>query len=58
MLFTYMALYAVFRFLLEMLRGDAVRGVYNMLSTSQIISLFLLSVSVIGLAWKRKPSVK
>ena len=39
----YLALYAVFRFLLEFLRGDAVRGSLGPLSTSQVISLAVLA---------------
>ena len=38
----YLAVYAVLRFLLEFLRGDAIRGVYFGLSTSQWISLAIL----------------
>ena len=37
----YLALYAPARFLLEFLRGDAYRGIFLGLSTSQWISLFL-----------------
>lgn len=53
-LFAYLGLYAVSRFLLEFLRGDAVRGLWYSLSTSQIISILLLCVSVTGLLWKEK----
>lgn len=52
LLLLYLGLYSVSRFFLEMLRGDAVRGVWNGLSTSQIISIILLCVSVVGLLWK------
>ena len=55
LLFMYMGLYAVSRFFLEMLRGDAVRGVWCSLSTSQIISMVLLSVSIVGLMRKGRP---
>ncbi len=54
LLFAYLGIYAVFRFFLEMLRGDANRGLWYMLSTSQIISILLLCVSVIGLCVKSK----
>lgn len=57
-LFTYMALYAISRFFLEMLRGDAARGFYNALSTSQIISILLLFISIAGIMWKNKPIVQ
>lgn len=47
----YLAVYAVLRFLLEFLRGDAIRGVYFGLSTSQWISLaILLALGVVALA--------
>ena len=48
LLAVYLALYAVFRFLLEFLRGDAVRGFLGPLSTSQVISLVVVGVV---LAW-------
>lgn len=54
LLFAYLGLYAFSRFFLEMLRGDAIRGMWNALSTSQIVSIMLLCVSVIGMLWKRK----
>lgn len=54
LLFAYLGLYAVSRFLLEYLRGDAIRGVWNHLSTSQIISLVLFCISFLGMLWKRK----
>ena len=53
LLLSYLGLYAISRFLLEMLRGDSIRGVWNGLSTSQYISIALLAVSVIALLWKR-----
>ena len=52
LLFTYLGLYAVSRFFLEMLRGDIIRGIWYAISTSQIISIVLLGVSVAGLCWK------
>lgn len=55
LLFVYLGLYSISRFFLEMLRGDAVRGVWNGFSTSQIISMVLLCVSIVGLLWKRNP---
>lgn len=53
LLLSYLGLYAISRFFLEMLRGDEARGFWNVLSTSQIISILLLAVSVIGLLWKK-----
>lgn len=48
----YFVSYAVIRFCLEYLRGDSVRGVYfnGLLSTSQIISIFLFIAGVVILA--------
>ncbi len=40
----YMALYSVSRFSLEFLRGDAIRGIYGGLSTSQWISVGLVAI--------------
>lgn len=54
LLFTYLGLYAFFRFFLEMLRGDTIRGMWNTVSTSQILSIVLLFVSLIGLLRKEK----
>lgn len=39
----YLIVYALFRFVIEFLRGDMIRGVYWSLSFSQIISLILVS---------------
>ncbi|MDI3289577.1 prolipoprotein diacylglyceryl transferase family protein [Polyangium sp. 15x6] len=39
---TWIALYAVGRFFLEMLRGDASRGTYGPLSSAQVVSIVLL----------------
>jgi phosphatidylglycerol:prolipoprotein diacylglycerol transferase len=49
LLFAYLGMYAISRFFLEMLRGDAIRGVWNSISTSQIISLILLVISLVVL---------
>ena len=51
LLFLYLGLYSVARFFLEMLRGDAIRGGWNGLSTSQYISITLLGVSLNGFLW-------
>ena len=47
----WIALYAVFRFGNELLRGDTDRGVYGGLSTAQIVSLIVFCV-LIALAWR------
>ena len=54
LLFVYLGLYGVSRFFLEMLRGDAIRGIWYELSTSQIISLVLIGISIVGFCWKHK----
>lgn len=58
LLFVYLGMYAVSRYLLEMLRGDEIRGMWNVFSTSQIVSILLLCVSIIGMLWKRKPHIQ
>lgn len=50
----YLALYSLTRFFLEMLRGDAIRGMWNQLSTSQIISTVLFGISIVALLIKKK----
>ena len=42
---TYLTAYGIFRFLIEFLRGDAIRGVF-LLSTSQWISLILVPIGL------------
>lgn len=42
LLFSYLGLYAITRFCLEFLRGDSIRGVWAVFSTSQWVSLGLL----------------
>ena len=49
-LFVYLIAYGVERFLLEYLRGDEIRGIFGLFSTSQWISIALIIVSVIALA--------
>jgi prolipoprotein diacylglyceryltransferase len=56
----YMGLYAVARFFLEFLRGDADRGfVFNhLLSTSQFIAILsLVAVVVLAIYLRRQPAV-
>lgn len=38
----YLTAYAVFRFMIEFFRDDAVRGIFGGLSTAQWISIFIL----------------
>ncbi len=40
----YLAVYAIFRFILEFMRGDVVRGIFGLFSFSQYISLVVLAV--------------
>lgn len=51
----YFISYSVYRFCIEFLRGDEIRGVFEGISTSQIISIFtlLFGVIVLALALKR-----
>lgn len=54
---SYIILYSTMRFGLEFLRGDALRGIYSGLSTSQWLSLALLASSIFSwfLLRKRHP---
>ena len=54
LLFSYLAMYAVSRFFLEMLRGDAVRGIWGGISTSQIVSLVLLGLCCVHLLLRKR----
>jgi len=45
----YGLLYSVLRFILEFYRGDSMRGIYGVLSTSQIISIALFATSAVML---------
>lgn len=42
MVYLYLTVYAVFRFIIEFFRGDAVRGGFGPLSFSQVISILIL----------------
>lgn len=57
LLFTYLGLYAVERFILEFFRGDAVRGIFVSLSTSQWISAFIMA-TCLGYILLRRGSEK
>jgi phosphatidylglycerol:prolipoprotein diacylglycerol transferase len=46
----YVIVYAILRISTESLRGDAIRGVWGPLSTSQMISLALASLAALALA--------
>ncbi len=50
----YLLSYPAMRFALEFLRGDAVRGIWGGLSTSQWISLALFAIAVISLLQKNR----
>jgi len=53
----FISLYSIFRFLVEFIRGDAGRGIYFGLYTSQIISigLFFLGIGILIRFWRSKP---
>lgn len=53
-LFLYMILYGIERFVLEYFRYDEIRGIFLGLSTSQWISIAMVIIGVIGMALKYK----
>lgn len=53
LIFVYMPVYAVGRFIFEFFRGDEIRGIFLHLSTSQWISIILFVVGVIFINNKR-----
>jgi len=52
----YGILYGIFRFTLEFFRGDLIRGVYGGISTSQIISIIVFTVSILWLIYVTRKS--
>ena len=54
----YLMYYTVARFILEYLRGDAERGHLGILSTSQVISLFLIPVALFFIIKREKGGCK
>ena len=54
LMYVYMLIYPVMRFILEFYRGDKIRGIWYGLSTSQWISIALLIFAVISVIIKRK----
>ena len=58
LLSVYLAMYAICRFVLEFFRGDAIRGIWWGISTSQIISVLILLALLIRFIFKRKPMKK
>ncbi len=54
LLYLYLLIYPVYRFILEFFRGDAYRGFLFGLSTSQLISIVLFAIALIVLIIKRK----
>ena len=54
---TYLMTYSVGRFIIEFYRGDAFRGIYGVLSTSQIISIMLFITGLAGLLILRKKAL-
>ncbi|MCM1062441.1 MAG: prolipoprotein diacylglyceryl transferase [Eubacterium sp.] len=43
----YLLSYGIIRFILEFLRGDAIRGYVGELSVSQVISIFIIAVGIL-----------
>ena len=54
----YMIAYAVWRFIIEFFRADAVRGFVGALSTSQFISIFILLVGLVFVLYSIKIAKK
>ena len=50
----YLILYSVWRFCIEFFRGDAIRGIYGPLATSQWISIVTLTAGIIVFVLSRK----
>lgn len=53
----YMILYAVGRFFIEFFRYDYFRGIYFGLSTSQIISIFIVIIGLIIIVYRQKQTL-
>ncbi len=58
MVYLYLIAYAIFRFVIEFFRGDAVRGGFGPLSFSQVVSLLILVWLAVFLILKRTGVVK
>lgn len=54
LIFLYLIIYPIYRFILEFFRGDTYRGFIGFLSTSQIVSILLIIFAVIMLIVTRK----
>lgn len=54
----YMILYSVFRFFIEFMRGDTIRGVWNGLSTSQFVSIIIMAAGIILAIASEKKKLK
>ena len=54
----YLATYATFRFILEFMRGDTIRGLFGQLSFSQCISIIIISALVFLSIMQRKTNVR
>lgn len=56
-IYAYLMCYSIIRFILEFFRGDAVRGIYAGISTSQWISLLLFVISVWAMMRTKKQRI-
>ena len=54
LIFIYLSVYSIIRFNLEFLRGDAMRGIWFGVSTSQWVSIILLVLSTFALIMETK----
>jgi phosphatidylglycerol:prolipoprotein diacylglycerol transferase len=53
-IFEYFLSYSILRYILELFRGDEIRGIVATISTSQLVSIILLGASVFGLLIRRR----
>ena len=58
MIFLYMPVYAVFRFIIEFFRGDAVRGGFGALSFSQVVSILIVVWLIVFLILRKVSVIK
>ena len=57
LIYLYFIIYGIIRFILEFFRGDTIRGVYGILSFSQIISIILICYGIFKLL-KSKENIR
>ena len=50
----YLLAYAIFRFTIEIWRGDEIRGKFGVISFSQIISILVISYMILKIIIRRR----